>query len=148
MTSGTESEVTPAERDMYVGEWSVPEGGFEWDRGNSGKNLRKHAVTDSEAEQVFFNQPLVAALDEKHSSGEDRIHVLGRTDPGRRLFVVCTCRGDLIRVVSARPMRPPPTMSTSYSGSGIRQPPSSRFASPLTVPAKDEGLCALSPALS
>ena len=78
--------------------------GFEWDRGNLGKNLEKHDVTDSEAEQVFFNQPLVAVPDEKRSRGEDRIHVLGRTDAARSLFVVCTVRGERIRVISARPM--------------------------------------------
>ena len=76
---------------------------FDWDQGNSGKNLEKHDVTDSEAEQVFFNQPLVDVPDEMHSSGEDRIHVLGRSDAGRRLFLVCTIRGELIRVISARP---------------------------------------------
>jgi uncharacterized DUF497 family protein len=78
--------------------------GFEWDQGNLGKNLEKHDVTDAEAEQVFFNQPLVAAPDEKHSRGEDRIHVLGRTDAGKGLFLVCTVRGELLRVISARPM--------------------------------------------
>lgn len=78
--------------------------GFHWDRGNSGKNSERHDVTDSEAEQVFLNQPLVAAHDEKHSGRERRIHVLGRTDVGRRLFLVCTIRRGLIRGISARPM--------------------------------------------
>lgn len=78
--------------------------GFEWDEGNSGKSLQRHDVTDSEAEQVFFNQPLVAVSDERHSAAEPRIHVLGRTDAGRRLFLVCTVRGERIRVISARPM--------------------------------------------
>ncbi len=78
--------------------------GFEWDQGNTGKNLEKHDVTDSEAEQVFFNQPLVAVPDEKHSDSEGRIQALGWTDAGRKLLLVCTIRGELIRVVSARPM--------------------------------------------
>lgn len=78
--------------------------GFEWDEGNAGKNLEKHDVSDSEAEQVFFNQPLVAAPDEKHSAEEPRLHVLGRADAGRRLSLVCTVRAELIRVISARPM--------------------------------------------
>ena len=30
--------------------------------------------------------------------------MLGKTDSGRKLFVVCTIRGDLIRVISARDM--------------------------------------------
>jgi len=61
-------------------------------------------VSDGECEPVFFDQPLVAAPDFAHSETEDRILVLGKTDPGRKLFVVCTVRGDLIRVISARDM--------------------------------------------
>jgi len=30
--------------------------GFEWDQGNLGKNERKHAVTDRECEEMFFNR--------------------------------------------------------------------------------------------
>jgi uncharacterized DUF497 family protein len=78
--------------------------GFEWDEGNSGKNWEKHRVSDGECEQVFFCQPLLALPDSSHSESEDRILVLGKTDSGRKLFVVCTVRGDLIRVISARDM--------------------------------------------
>ena len=78
--------------------------GFEWDAGNSGKNWEKHRVSDGECEQVFFNQPLVALPDAEHSELEDRILVLGKTDSGRKLFLVCTSRRDLIRVISAREM--------------------------------------------
>jgi len=78
--------------------------GFEWDAGNAGKNREKHGVLDGECEQVFFNRPLVAAPDARHSEREERIHGLGQTDSGRRLFLVCTIRGVRIRVISARPM--------------------------------------------
>jgi hypothetical protein len=78
--------------------------GFEWDDGNSGKNWQKHRVSDGECEQVFFNQPLVALPDAEHSELEGRTLVLGKTDAGRKLFVVCTLRTDLIRVISAREM--------------------------------------------
>ena len=78
--------------------------GFEWDDGNSGKNRDKHQVFDGECEQVLFNQPLVVRPDSAHSNGEDRIFVLGKTDSGRKLFVVCTVRGQLLRVISARDM--------------------------------------------
>lgn len=78
--------------------------GFEWDEGNSGKNRERHRVSDGECEQVFFNGPLLALQDSEHSELEDRILVLGRTDAGRKLFVVCTVRGDRIRVISARDM--------------------------------------------
>lgn len=78
--------------------------GFDWDEGNSGKNWNRHRVSDGECEEVFFSHPLVAAADEKHSQTEERLYVLGRTESGRRLFVVCTIRGERIRVISARAM--------------------------------------------
>jgi len=78
--------------------------GFDWDEGNRGKNREKHGVSDSECEQVFFNQPLFVFADTEHSAEEQRYYVLGRTDRGRRLFVVFTPRRDKIRVTSAREM--------------------------------------------
>jgi uncharacterized DUF497 family protein len=78
--------------------------GFDWDDGNRDKNWAKHRVSDSEAEQVFFNRPLVVADDPRHSDAEARFFVLGRSDGGRLLFVAFTVRGDLIRVISAREM--------------------------------------------
>ena len=61
-------------------------------------------MTPAECEQVFFNQPLIAAEDVRHSDRERRYYVLGRTDAERPLFVVFTLRGTLIRVISARDM--------------------------------------------
>lgn len=78
--------------------------GFEWDEGNLLKNWQKHRVSASECEQLFFNQPLIAGEDEKHSDREPRFFGLGQTDSSRRLFVVFTVRGTLIRVISAREM--------------------------------------------
>ena len=81
--------------------------GFEWDEGNAEKNWVKHRVARSECEQVFFNLPLVVADDLKHSQDEPRCYALGRTDGGRRLFMVFTIRDLLIRVISARDMNRP-----------------------------------------
>jgi len=78
--------------------------GFDWDEGNSDKNLISHQVSDSECEEVFFNRPLLVADDKKHSKGEKRHYVLGRTDANRYLFVAFTIRNNLIRVISARDM--------------------------------------------
>ena len=78
--------------------------GFQWDAGNREKNWIKHRVAAGECEQVFFNQPLVAATDEKHSKSEERFFALGQTNQGRLLFVVYAIRGKLIRVISARGM--------------------------------------------
>ncbi|SES41300.1 BrnT family toxin [Rhizobium sp. NFR03] len=80
--------------------------GFDWDSGNARKNAEKHDVSQAEAEQVFFNEPLLVVPDHKHSANERRIHALGRTDDGRRLHVTFTLRHDetRIRVISARDM--------------------------------------------
>jgi len=80
--------------------------GFDWDDGNSQKSAQKHAVSQSEAEQVFFNDPLLVVPDVKHSADEQRLHALGHTDDGRLLHITFTLRddGSLIRVISARDM--------------------------------------------
>ena len=80
--------------------------GFDWDAGNSRKNTHKHGVTQAEAEQIFFNEPLLLVSDERHSDEEVRIHALGVTDDDRTLHISFTLRGagTLIRVISARDM--------------------------------------------
>ena len=79
--------------------------GFNWDDGNARKN-EKHGVTTAEAEQVFFNAPLLILEDAAHSHQEPRFHALGVTDDGRMLHITFTLRqsGGLIRVISARDM--------------------------------------------
>ncbi len=78
---------------------------FEWDDGNARKN-DKHGVSKAEAEQVFFNEPLLLIADAKHSQGELRFHALGKTDKARTLHITFTLRnaGEKIRVISARDM--------------------------------------------
>ena len=80
--------------------------GFEWDDGNARKSGDKHGVNQAEAEQVFFNEPLLIVDDPRHSVHEPRLHALGQTDEGRPLHVTFTLRrGDTrIRVISARDM--------------------------------------------
>ena len=78
--------------------------GFDWDQGNLLKNREIHRVTAAECEEVFFNRPLVAAPDPGHSDEEPRFFVLGRTDAGRKLFLVFMTRGTHILVISARNM--------------------------------------------
>ena len=79
--------------------------GFDWDAGNADKNA-KHDVSNAEAEQVFFNTPVLVAPDAKHSDQEPRMHALGVTNDGRQLQIAFTLRdeGQQIRVISARPM--------------------------------------------
>jgi len=79
--------------------------GFEWDEGNARKNDH-HGVSMAEAEQLFFNAPLLVLPDAKHSESEPRFHTLGKTNEGRRLHITFTLRNadQLIRVISARDM--------------------------------------------
>ncbi len=80
--------------------------GFQWDIGNARKSADKHGVQQAEAEQVFFNEPLLVVEDVSHSRSEPRLHALGVTDAGRRLHVTFTLRekDTRIRVISARDM--------------------------------------------
>jgi uncharacterized DUF497 family protein len=78
--------------------------GFDWDKYNSEKIKKKHDVTSVECEQVFFNRPVIAGDDKKHSETENRFFVLGQTDSGRLLFLVFTVRRNKLRVISARDM--------------------------------------------
>ncbi len=77
---------------------------FDWDDGNRLKN-RKHGVSQSEAEEVFFSRVLLL-VDSRHSEREPRYHALGETRAGRRLHITYTLRVEctLIRVISARDM--------------------------------------------
>jgi len=80
--------------------------GFEWGAGNARESVDKHGVSQAEAEEAFFNEPLLVLKDDRHSGAEVRFHALGRTDAARRLHITFTLRrGDtLIRVISARDM--------------------------------------------
>lgn len=80
--------------------------GFDWDAGNARKSIDKHDVSQAEAEQVFFNEPLLTVPDAKHSANEQRIHALGRTDDGRLLHITFTLRNNdtKIQVITARDM--------------------------------------------
>ena len=78
--------------------------GFQWDEGNSSKSWTRHEISQTEAEQVVLNRPVVVVGDVAHSGTEARYFAFGRTDGGRPLTIVFTVRGQLLRVISARPM--------------------------------------------
>lgn len=77
--------------------------GFDWDIGNARKSVDKHGVRQAEAEQVFFNQPLLILSDNAHSGQEPRYQALGSTDGARTLHITFTLRihaaEKLIRVI-------------------------------------------------
>ncbi len=75
---------------------------FEWDKGNINKNLKKHRVTNEEAEEIFVNNPLISK-DPKHSTKrEKRYQSTGLTNKGKTLFISFTLRNNKIRIISAR----------------------------------------------
>ena len=78
--------------------------GFEWDEANIEKNWEGHRVTPQEAEDVFFNEPLVVRSDARHSGREKRYYALGQATSNRLLFVAFTIRKNRIRVISVRDM--------------------------------------------
>ncbi len=78
--------------------------GFEWDAGNTDKNVLGHGVTQGEAEEMFFIAPLVLLEDEKHSAAERRFLILGPSGAGRLLTAAFTVRRQLIRIISVRDM--------------------------------------------
>ncbi len=78
--------------------------GFEWDEGNAHKNWVGHRVSPEEAEDAFFNEPLVVRSDVRHSKREKRYYALGQTGIGRYLFIAFTIRRSRLRVISVRDM--------------------------------------------
>jgi len=78
--------------------------GFDWDAGNAPKVLARHNVEPGECEQAFFREPFLVPFDEKHSGTEQRWLALGQTLADRRLYLVFTVRGALIRVIAASDM--------------------------------------------
>ena len=79
--------------------------GFNWDDGNARKN-EKHGVSMAEAEQVFFNVPLLLLDDTVHSQENRGFTHWARRTMGVALHITFTLRqsGLLIRVISARDM--------------------------------------------
>lgn len=77
---------------------------FIWDKGNIDKNLKKHKITNKEAEEAFENSPKFIFDDEKHSINEKRYMIWGKTDKDKLLSIFFTMRNDQVRIISARPM--------------------------------------------
>jgi uncharacterized DUF497 family protein len=80
--------------------------GFDWDRGNTSK-CQKHGLSITLIESLF-DRPLAIIPSATDSQEERRFCAVGKTDDGRRVFLVFTLRpkGDkqLIRPISARYM--------------------------------------------
>lgn len=77
---------------------------FEWDESKDRANKRKHGVSFTEAQTVFFDEHALLIDDPDHSDDEDRFVLLGFSSR-LRVLVVCHCyrtNGERIRIISAR----------------------------------------------
>ena len=76
---------------------------FEWDAEKANRNLKKHGVSFEEAVTVFYD-PLSATFeDPDHSVGEYRYITVGLSSRDRLLVVAHAERGEILRIISARP---------------------------------------------
>ena len=64
-------------------------------------NYRKHGIRFSDAETVLFD-PMALTREDCAAEGEQRLVSVGEDGMGRLLVVVFTCRGEEIRLISAR----------------------------------------------
>jgi len=77
---------------------------FEWDTEKEEENFRLHGIHFETAEQVFFDPLRMERRDDDSSEEEDRWQTMGFFN--NVLFVVYTERGDVTRIISARPAEP------------------------------------------
>ena len=76
---------------------------YTWDSVKAATNLRRHRVSFTEAAAAFADPRSITIPDPDHSLNEERFVLIGRSDRDRLLVVVHTERGDLVRIISARP---------------------------------------------
>jgi hypothetical protein len=79
---------------------------FTWDPVKARANEQKHGVSFDEAKTAFGDPLSTTVEDERHSAGEARLVLFGRSDAGRLLAVMHTERGTGIRIISARQVTP------------------------------------------
>jgi len=76
---------------------------FEWDPEKAERNLKKHRISFDEAVTAFYD-PLSATFDDPdHSDDEQRYITIGFSSRGRLLVIGHTERGEVVRIISARP---------------------------------------------
>ena len=83
----------------------MDDGAFQWDDQKAAANFAKHGVSFERARGVFDDPFALEFADGRQDYGEDRFIVIGMVE-SRLLFVVCTMRGEVIRIISARGAEP------------------------------------------
>jgi hypothetical protein len=79
---------------------------FEWDGVKARSNWEKHGVSFEEAATIFGDPLSLTVGDPDHSRAEERHVTIGSSAASRVLVVIHTDRGDVIRLISARPATP------------------------------------------
>lgn len=73
---------------------------YQWDDYKAATNLEKHGIDFADAVSVFLDDLSITVCDERFD--EERFITIGLDAFGRVLVVVYTCRGQEIRLISAR----------------------------------------------
>jgi uncharacterized DUF497 family protein len=73
---------------------------IEWDARKAAANVRKHRIDFADAATILEDDLAVTVID-RHIN-EDRFVTVGMDGLGRTLVVVYACRGERIRLISAR----------------------------------------------
>ena len=76
---------------------------FEWDEEKEKSNFRKHKITFTEGETVFYDTFSLTIPDPDHSIEENRFIDIGTSDKNHLLVVCYVERNNRIRIISARP---------------------------------------------
>ena len=77
---------------------------FSWDSKKNTTNIKKHGVSFSEAQTIFYDENAIKYYDPDHSEDEDRFIMLGLSVQ-LRILVVCHCyreNDSVIRIITAR----------------------------------------------
>ena len=74
---------------------------FGWDKSKARCNYVKHGVSFDLAKGVFKDPFAVEFLDDRQDYGEQRFVIIGMVDD-HLLYVACTERNEVIRIISAR----------------------------------------------
>jgi len=80
---------------------------FVWDERKDRANQRKHGISFTEAQSVFYDENAREYADPDHSETEERFILLGISSR-LRVLVVCHCHREsesVIRIISARRAR-------------------------------------------
>jgi uncharacterized DUF497 family protein len=77
---------------------------FEWDGAKALANFEKHGLRFEAASDVFLDPDHVEVDASREADGEARRKAFGTVD-GQFIAVVYVVRGDVVRLISARPAR-------------------------------------------